>query len=102
MSRSQTRARRRRARLEQAQAEFIRARENPATFAGLLGLLAETDTPIWAIAEAASRASPLDDGERAMIAQAVAPRLAGMTPGSVTRRHAMGSASQVSNLQPEG
>ena len=48
--------------------------------------------PVWPVAEAAAKAAPLDDAERAMIAQAVAPHLAGMTPGSIHRRHAMGQS----------
>jgi hypothetical protein len=102
MSRRQTRARRRRARIEQAEAEFFRVRGDPAAFAGYLDRLAASDTPIWPIAEAASRSSPLDAAERAMVAQAVAPHLAGKTPGSVLRRHTKGAAPQVSRIKPGG
>jgi hypothetical protein len=35
----------------------------------------------------AATEKPLDDAETAMVAQSVAPHLAGMTPGSVYRRH---------------
>lgn len=102
MSRRETRARRRRARTERIEAEFSLARENPAALAGLLDRLAASETPIWPIAEAASRSSPLDDAERAMVALAVAPHLAGETPGTIRRRHEMGSAPQVSSLKPGG
>jgi hypothetical protein len=93
MSRAQTRARRRRARIEQAGLEFNRSRNNPAALAALLTYLSDTDQPIWPIAEVASRVKPLDDDERAMVAQAVAPHLAGMTPGSVWSREAKGQSS---------
>lgn len=98
MSRRETRARRRRAHTEQAETEFTHVREDPEALADLLDRLAASDTPIWPIAEAASRSNPLDDSQRAMIAQAVAPHLAGMTHGSVKRRLAKGSESQVSCL----
>lgn len=93
MSRSRTRARNRRARLEESRAAFARARDDPEDFSKYLQGLADDDTtPIWPIAEAASKDRPLDDSERAMISQAVAPHLVGMIPGSVRNRHAILSA----------
>jgi hypothetical protein len=102
MSRSRTRERRRRARTEELRAEFSKSRDDARAFAALLTRLSDSDTPIWPIAEAASRAKPLDDAERAMVAQAVAPHLTGKTPGSVRRRQAMGTVSQVSSIKPSG
>jgi hypothetical protein len=85
MSRSRTRARNRRARHEAILAEFESTRENAEAFSAMVRRLAESDIPVWAIARQASQ--PLDEAENAMIAQVVAPHLAGMTPGSVHRRH---------------
>lgn len=90
MSRSRTRARNRRALLEEAGAVFEAARELPEAFAELLHRLAESNLRVWGVAEAAARQKPLDDDERAMIAQAVAPRLASYASGSVRRRHKLG------------
>ena len=87
MSRSRTRARNRRARLEKLGAEFEENRQDPEAFAALLRRLASSNDCVWGIARNAARVKPLDEAERAMIAQLVAPRLAGMTPGSVYRRH---------------
>ena len=42
---------------------------------------------LWAIARPAPGDKPLDEAELAMIAQIVAPSLAGMTPSSVHRRY---------------
>lgn len=83
MSRSRTRARNRRARIERIRAEFEEKRQDAAAFAELLRRLAASDLCVWQIA----RGTPLKGDERAMIAQSVAPRLAGMTPGSVYRRY---------------
>lgn len=91
MSRGKTRARRRRAHIEKARAEFEQTRSNPEAFAELLRRLAASDLSVWTIARSAARDKPLDDAEAAMIAQTVAPHLAGMTPGSVYRRHHLGS-----------
>ena len=114
MSRSRTRARNRRARIEQIRAEFDKRRDDPEAFAHLLNRLADSDICIWPIALLAADERPLDEAERAMIAQTVAPRLAGMTAGSVHRRHEFsrrpGSATEhdeassgrVSSLTPEG
>jgi hypothetical protein len=114
MSRSRTRARNRRARLELIRAEFDRKRDDPEALAHLLSRLADSDICIWPIARLADVDRPLDEAERAMIAQTVAPRLAGMAPGSVRRRHEFsrrsGSATEheeassgrVSSLTPEG
>lgn len=88
MSRKQSRARKRRARIEELRVEFVRARDDPEAFPALLDRLAASDTPVWAVAQAAAAGRPLNDDERAMIAQAVAPHLAGMTPGSVHQRYA--------------
>jgi len=86
MSRSGTRARRRRALLEAVRAEFDEKRSNPEAFAHLLRRIAESDQCLWAVARSAARDHPLDDAEKAMIAQVVAPHLAGMTPGIVHAR----------------
>jgi hypothetical protein len=87
MPRSRTRARNRRARLEKARAEFEENRQDPGALEGWLRRRAESDLCVWSIARLAARDKPLDEFEQAMIAQVVAPRLAGMTPGSVHRRH---------------
>jgi hypothetical protein len=86
MPRSRTRARNRRARLEKVRAEFEENRQDPGALAAWLRRRAESDLCVWAIARLAAGDKPLDEDERAMIAQSVAPRLAGMTPGSVHRR----------------
>jgi len=91
MSRGRTRARRRRARIEKARAEFVQTRSNLEAFAQLLRRLAASDLSVWAIARSATPEKPLDDAEAAMIAQIVAPHLAGMTPGSIFRRHQLAS-----------
>jgi len=49
----------------------------------LLRDIASSGRCVWDV----TRAVGCTDDEIAMIAQAVAPRLAGMTPGSVFRRH---------------
>lgn len=89
MSRCRTRARRRRARSEESLAEFARVRHDPQALCALLKRLADDDTPVWPLAQAAAGDAPLSEEERAMIGQIVAPELAGMTPGSVKRRHEM-------------
>lgn len=86
MSRSRTRARNRRARLEKDRAEFREKRRDPEALENMLRRLAGSDTCVWAVAGGADD-EPLDEAERAMIAQIVAPRLAGMTPGAVRSRH---------------
>ena len=91
MSRGRTRARRRRAQIEKVRAEFEETRSDPEAFAQLLRRLADSDLSVWAIARSAATEKPLDDAEAAMIAQVVAPHLAGMTPGSVYRRHQLAS-----------
>jgi hypothetical protein len=109
MSRSRTRARNRRARLEKVRAEFEEKRQDPEALEDLLRRKAESNFCIWAIARPAAGAKPLDEAERAMIAQIVAPPLAGMTPGSVHRRHELSrrtgpeqrETSQVASLTPE-
>jgi len=87
MSGARTRARRRRALLEEVRAEFKEKRANAEAFAHLLRRIADSDQCVWAVAQSAARDNPLDDAEKAMIAQVVAPHLAGMTQGSVHRRH---------------
>ena len=91
MSRGRTRARRRRAHIEKVRVEFDQTRSNPEAFAQLLRRLAASDLSVWAIARFAARDKPLDDAETAMIAQIVAPHLAGMTPGNVHCRHQLAS-----------
>jgi hypothetical protein len=91
MSRGRTRARRRRARLEKIRAEFQAARSNPEFFEQLLRRLADSDLSVWDIARSAAKEKPLDDAEAAMIAQIVAPHLAGRTSGCVYRRHQLAS-----------
>lgn len=87
MPRRCTRARKRRARLEMLRADFEKKRQDPEELAELLRQHAESEFRLWAIARPAAAAKPLDEDERAMIAQTVAPRLAGMTPGSVPHRY---------------
>ncbi len=91
MSRGRTRARRRRAHIEKVRAEFEQTRSNPEAFEQLLRRLADSDLSVWAIARSAAAEKPLDDEEAAIIAQIVAPHLAGMTPGSIYRRHQLAS-----------
>ena len=87
MSRSRTRRRNRRALFEKICVEFREKRQDPKAFAALLRRLAASERSVWEIAGRAARIKPLDEAERAMIAHAVAPRLAGMTPGSVHHRY---------------
>jgi hypothetical protein len=89
MSRSRTRARNRRAQLEKLRAEFEEKRQDPEALADLLHRLAGSQFRVWAVARPSAGAKPLDETERAMIAQSVAPHLAGMTPGSVHHRHGL-------------
>ncbi|HEY7314606.1 MAG TPA: hypothetical protein VH643_34980 [Gemmataceae bacterium] len=91
MSRGRTRARRRRAHIEKVRAEFEQTRSNPEAFEQLLRRLAASDQSVWAIARSVGTEKPLDDAEMAMVAQIVAPHLAGMTPGSIYRRHQLAS-----------
>lgn len=88
MSRNRTRGRKRRARLGAAVAEFARVRDNPQALLALLTRLAASDVSVWAVAQSAAGGAPLDDDERALIAQTVAPHLVAMTPGEVRHRHA--------------
>ena len=87
MSASRTRKRKRRALLEKLRAEFKEKRQDPGALAKLLRRHAESSLRLWDIARPADDDRPLDEAERAMIGQIVAPRLAGMTPGSVHRCH---------------
>jgi hypothetical protein len=109
MSWKRTKARERRARFETFKAEYrqiraqtrkpkregtkassvdslsrVRAAEALADF---LRRVAESNLCVWDVARPAAGDEPLDDMELAMIAQTVAPPLAGMAPGSVHRRH---------------
>jgi hypothetical protein len=100
-----------------ARAEFEQKRQDPGALETFLHRRAGSDLCIWAIARPAPGDKPLDEAELAMIAQIVAPRLAGMTPSSVHRRYeelsrrtgtATGAkeeerrgASQVSRLETE-
>ena len=104
MPRGRTRARNRRARLEKLHTEFAEKRQDPEALADLLRRHAESDLCVWAIARPAASDKPLDEAERAMIAQIVAPRLAGMTPGSVGHRHAFlrnGCRSRLKRLKSQ-
>jgi hypothetical protein len=76
--------------LEKVCAEFEKQRSNPEAFTQLLLRIAASNQCVWAIAQYAARDKPLNDAERAMIAQIVAPHLAGKTSGSVLRRHELG------------
>lgn len=92
MSRGRSRARRRRrAHIEKIRAEFEQTRSDPEAFTQLLRRLAASDLSVWTIARSATSEKPLDDTEAAMLAQIVAPHLAGMTHGSVHRRHRLAS-----------
>ena len=102
MSRSRTRSRNRHARLELIRAEFQQKRKQPEELAQLLSRLADSDECVWPIASPAAGDEPLDDAERAMIAQAVAPRLAGMTPGSIHRRHGFSIRARSASGQDAG
>lgn len=87
MSRKENRARKRRA-LEQEKIETQRLdlqtqrcefqvnRKDPAALAATLKNLAKQEAPIWRIAEPSTGERPLDDEERAMIAQMVAQEVA--------------------------
>jgi hypothetical protein len=109
MSGRRTKARKRRSLLEKFRAEFRRIREQirkqkrkdpkassvdslsrvkaAEAMVDLLRRVADSNLRVWAVARPADGDDPLDEMERAMIAQTVAPRLAGMAPGSVHRRH---------------
>jgi hypothetical protein len=77
--------RNRRAEFEEVCAEFQEKRNNPGAFAELLQRIANSDHCVWAVAQSAARENPLDDSERAMIAEVVAPDLAWRSPGLVYR-----------------
>ncbi len=87
MSRSRSRVRKRRALFEKLRADFRGKRQDPEAMEKLLRWLAQSNYCVWAVASAREDDIPLDDAERAMIAQIVAPRMACMTPGSVHRRY---------------
>jgi hypothetical protein len=70
-----------------ARAEFEQNRQNSGALETCLHRHAGSDLCLWAIARPAPGDKPLDEAELAMIAQIVAPRLAGMTPSSVHRRY---------------
>ena len=65
-----------RASIETLRADFQAKRNNPAAFALVLQRLAESDHPLWSVARCAAGDKPLDDDERAMLAQMTAPHLA--------------------------
>ena len=69
-----------RAVFEEVCAEFQEQRNNPGAFAELLQRIANSDHCVWAVAKTAARENPLDDSERAMIAEVVAPDLAWRSP----------------------
>lgn len=118
MSRAQTRARKRRRRMENDLREVVRTapraesdlheavhrarrvddkaaltnrvmhhpRPGHGALYRLLRDLDRTDQRLWALADAIG----CTEEEKAMIAQIVAPDLAGMTPGNVLHRHQLG------------
>ena len=65
--------------------EFQEQRNNPLAFAELLQRIAHSDYCVWAVAQSAAKDSPLDDSERAMIAQVIAPELAWRSPSVAYR-----------------
>lgn len=83
MARKCKRTRPSRASIETLRAEFQAKRNNPAAFALLLQRLAESDYPLWSVARCAAGDKPLDDDERAMLAELAAPHLACKSRGSV-------------------
>lgn len=90
MSRKHSREREAAARRERRIVEFNRARADPVAFRRLLTRLAACPKPLWPFAElAASRDRPLDDAERVMIQEAVAPHLVRMKPGTAQRHVAL-------------
>ncbi|MHB1426820.1 MAG: hypothetical protein ACYC3I_26990 [Gemmataceae bacterium] len=89
MARNCKRTRLGRASIETLRAEFQAKRNNAAAFALLLQRLAESDLPLWSVAKCATGDKPLDDEERAMLAQLTAPHLAWKSPGSVFLRHVL-------------
>ena len=84
MPRRETRDRQRRARIERLRVEFDRLRGDPESLWGLLQRIASSDIRVWAVAEAAI--GTLDEAEVAMVAQAAAPQLVRMTPGTARQR----------------
>jgi hypothetical protein len=90
MSRYRTRARGRRARFEEAVAEFKQLRADPEAFRAFLIRLRESKFCVKKVAKAASIDWLQSDDEVAMIDQIVAPHLAGMTPGAVHKRRGLG------------
>jgi hypothetical protein len=85
MSRRRTKDRNRRRRLGELRAEFEAKRRDPEALVAFLRRHADSERRLWAIADPPAGAEPLDEAERAMIAQLVAPHLAGMS--SARRRH---------------
>jgi hypothetical protein len=100
MSRTETRARQRRRRIEQGLQEAViaartadaQAAQDPALTPGhgalwrLLQDVNRSDLRVWDLV----RMLPLTEEERQMIAQAVNPQLAGLTPGNIHHRHKLG------------
>lgn len=100
MSRKQTREREAAARRERKIAEFNRARADLEVFRRLLTLLAACPKPLWPFAElAAGRDRPLDEVERVMIQEAIAPHLVRMKPGTAHERIAREAADRESRVQ---
>jgi hypothetical protein len=75
--------------MQRALDDFDRNRESPAAFWATLIRLERADIPLWELALLSPK--PLKESEAVMLAQVVAPPLAGMTPGSVHDRHKRGS-----------
>lgn len=89
MSRHHARERKKRALFDQRRTEFARVRSDSAALAVFVTRLAASGDPVWPVAQAGAGDRPLDDDERAMVSQAVAPHLTGGTSGVAERRHRM-------------
>lgn len=96
MSRSKSRARQRRQRLEAALREAVRTARTADTKASQSRHVTHEHGALWQLLRTIERSKQCvwdvvrvircTEDERAMIAQAVAPHLAGMTPGNIVRR----------------
>ena len=82
---SYVQTRKHRAAFEKICAEFQEQRNNPVAFAELLQRIANSNDCLWAVAQSAAKDKPLDDSERAMIAQVIAPELAWRSPSVAYR-----------------
>lgn len=96
MPRSATRARKRRRFIDEYRRQFVVLRRDPESLVAFLRYCAAADIPLWAVCCPYEGDRPLDDSEQAMIAQLIAPHLAGMTPGSIRKRNSEGVASPAS------